>query len=176
MPINIHVFVHRGRIPTAAQWAQEIRQRGFATQLPGDFDPLSCSGYLPCPDDRTGFELYVEPFSRSSIELSAAALPVVGDRDTLLTFRLSGREVDLEAAKAAAASLAAMSDGVVFDEESGHFVDAQTALAWARAQEYRPVAVRRLRASRRRSRFRWSSAFRLLLVLAFAATVLYFLR
>lgn len=176
MPINFHVFAHRDRVPPATQWAQEIRRRGFTAQLSSDFDPRSCNGYVPCPDDRTGFELYLEPFSRSSIEVSAAALPVVGDRDTLLTFRSSGRDTDLEAAKAAAASLAAMTDGVVLDEESGHFIDATAAIAWAHGQKYRPVAVRRLRASRRRSRFRWSTAFRLALLLALAAAVLYFLR
>jgi hypothetical protein len=176
MPITFHVFARAERIPSAAQWSQAMHQLGFATQLPGDFDPRSHSGYLPCPDDRTGFELYIEPFSHSSIEVSVAALPVVEDRDTMLTFRLSGRDSDLAAAKAAAAALAVAADGVVFDEETGHFIAAQDATAWARSDEYRPIAVRRLRASRRRSRFHLSTAFRLALILALAAAVLYFLR
>lgn len=173
MPISFHVFVRRERIPTAAAWAQAIRDYGFATQLDSSFDPLSFSGYLPCPDERTGFELYLDYFSKASIELGDTAVTVVGDRDTLITFRLSGRETDVAAATAAAATLAAMSDGILLDDELGHFIESDAAIAWARDEDYRPIATRRRRPGRRRSRIRRSTLLRLAILLAAIGCILF---
>ena len=130
------------------------RASRFPTRLATDVDLPSHSGYLPCPDDRTGFELYIEPWSSASFEIGPEGIRAVADRDTMLTFRCSGRELDQEAATDAAATLAAMTDGVLYDSDSRHFIDAASALAWARGERYTPVATYRLRASRRRARLR----------------------
>jgi hypothetical protein len=168
MSITFHVFLRRDRTPSAADWSAAIRAAGFAVQLPADFDPAAHSGYLPCPDDLTGFELYRDPFSEHAFEIGADGAKAVGERNTAFTFRFSGRDSDLAAATAAAATLAAMTDGILFDSETGHFIAADQALAWARNERYEPVAIYRHRSSRRRARLRPSTVIRLLIVIALA--------
>jgi hypothetical protein len=176
MSFSFHVFTHRARIPHAHAWAEAIAAQGFATVLawgadPG-FDPATFSGYVPCPDDRTGFDLFAEPYSEANFEIGPDGMEVIGARDTVLTFRISGRESDRDAAMEAAATLTLLTDGILFDVDARHFVAAPAVLAWARAEKYTPVAVYRIRASRRRSRIRISSIVRLLIVLALAIWVL----
>jgi hypothetical protein len=180
MSFSFHVFTDRARIPDARAWAQAIAVRGFATRLgagpePG-FDPASFSGYVPCPDDRSGFDLFVEPYSAANFEIGPDGMAVIGARDTVLTFRFSGRETDRDAAMEAAATLTLLTDGILFDVEARHFVAASTALEWARGEKYSPVAVYRIRASRRRARIRISTILRLLILLALAVSVLTFTR
>ena len=165
MSVSYQVFLQRGRMPSSAAWLQALREAGFSVQFSPEMDLATHSGYLPCPDDRVGFELYCEPFSSTHTEIGPAGLEVVGERDVTFTFRLSGRAADREAAVAASATLAAMSDGVLFDSESAHFIDSRAALAWARNERYRPVAVYRARAARRRGRIRASTVVRVLMLL-----------
>jgi hypothetical protein len=165
MPISYEVFLPRNRAPSGAEWLQALRDNGFAVEFAADTDLSTHSGYLPCPDERAGFELYCEKSAAAREEISSAGVAVVGDRDLAVTFRFSGRTADREAAVAAAATLTAMSDGVLFDAESGHFIASGAALAWARNEDYRPIAVYRARASRRRSRIRASTVIRVLMLL-----------
>jgi hypothetical protein len=180
MSFSFHVFTQRARIPEARAWAEAIAAQGFATRLgsgpdPG-FDPASFSGYVPCPDDRTGFELFVEPYSDANFEIGPEGMEAIGARDTVLTLRFSGREPDRDAAMEAAATLTFLTDGILFDVDARHFVAASAVLAWARGERYTPVAVYRIRASRRRARIRISTILRLLILLALAVSVLTFTR
>ena len=169
--ISFNVFLDRDRLPAAADWARVIREGGFETQLDTGFDPRSYSGYLPCPDDRTGFEFYLEAFDAPTDEIGEDGAKVIGARNAVVSLRFSGRDSDRAAATAAAATLAAMTDGILFDTESGHFIAASEALAWARNEKYQPVAVRRRRFNRRRARLTPSMIVRLLVILALAAMV-----
>jgi hypothetical protein len=92
-----------------------------------------------------------------------------------VSLRLSGRPSDQAAATAAAATLAAMADGVLFDSESGHFIAAAEALAWARHERYQPLAVYRRRSHRRKARFTPPIILRLLIIVVLALAV-YWLR
>ncbi len=175
MSIAFHVFARREQVPTGSQWAQAMRELGPAAP-DTDFDPLACNGYLPCPDQRCGFELYVEPYSCANIEFGPSAREAIGEADVVMTFRLSGRDLDLAAARSAAASLTALSDGVLFDPATQHYVAANSALHWARDEPYRPVAVHHARARRRRARFRLATGLRLLLLIAVAASFLFLYR
>jgi hypothetical protein len=176
MSISFHVFADRARIPAARAWSGALDGHGFGIRMEPEFDPASFSGYLPCPDDRTGFELFVEPYSAANFEIGPDGMRVIGDRDTVFTFRCSGREADLAAATAAAATLTVLTDGILFDTEARHFVAAASVLAWARRERYEPVALYRVRASRRRARIRMSTILRLLIVLALAVAVFVFRR
>ena len=169
MSISLHVFLRGEHMPSAAAWARALRDHGFAAELASDFDPRTFNGYVPCPDERSGFDYYVEPFSSANIEFGPSALSIVGDRDTVVTLRLTGRDTDLRVATAAAASLAVLTDGVLFDGESHHFIGAADALAWARNERYEPLATYRVRAARRRSRVQPLSVVRLLVLLALIA-------
>ncbi len=79
-------------------------------------------------------------------------------------FALSGRPADRNAATAAAATLAAMTDGVLFDTEPGHFISADSALAWARNERYQPIATSHRRALRRKARLTPPIILRLLII------------
>jgi hypothetical protein len=176
MSISFHVFAHRARIPDARVWSEAIARHGFDTSLDPGFDPASFSGYVPCPDERSGFDLFVEPYSAANFEIGPDGMRAIGARDIVLTFRFSGRETDRAAATAAAAALTLLTDGILFDAETRHFVAAPAVLAWARGEKYVPVAAYRIRASRRRARIRISTIVRLLIVLALAVSVLVFRR
>jgi hypothetical protein len=163
MTISYTVFLTKELMPSGADWLRAAKEAGFGLEFSEAIDPATHSGYVPCPDDRAGFELYCEPHRRGRFEVSASGADAIGERDTSVTLRFSGRAADREAAVAAAASLAAMSDGILFDGEVGHFIDASSALAWARNDDYRPVAVHRAR--RKRSRIRASTVIRILMLL-----------
>lgn len=173
--ITYNVFLDRTRLPAAADWARVIRDAGFDVQLNADFEPRSYSGYLPCPDERTGFEYYLESFSAPALEFGDAGAQAIGSRDTVASLRFSGRSSDRNAASAAAATLAAMTDGVLFDTEPGHFIAADEALAWARNERYRPIATYHRRAMRRKARLTPPIILRLLIIL-FLVLAIYWLR
>lgn len=173
--ISYNVFLDRERLPSAADWARVIREAGFDVQLHAEFEPHSHSGYLPCPDERTGFEYYLEPFSAPTLEFGAEGAKVIGARNAVVSLRFSGRSADRIAAVAAASTLAAMTDGVLFDSEPGHFIEAEQALAWARSERYQPVAIHRRRAARRKARLTPPIILRLLLI-AFLVWAIFWLR
>jgi hypothetical protein len=163
MTVSYTVFLAKERMPSGEDWQRAAKEAGFGIELSEAIDPATHSGYVPCPDDRAGFELYSEPYQRGRIDVSSAGADAIGERDTSVTLRFSGRTADRDAAVAAAASLTATSDGILFDGEAGHFIDARSALAWARNDEYRPIAVHRAR--KKRSRIRASTVIRILMLL-----------
>ncbi len=173
--ISYNVFLDRARLPAADDWARVIREAGFEVQLSTDFEPGSHSGYLPCPDERSGFEYYLESFTAPAFEIGETGAKAIGQRNAVASLRFSGRPADRSAAVAAAATLAAMSDGVLFDTESGHFIAADKALAWARNERYQPVAVYRRRSARRKARLTAPIILRLLII-AFLVWAVYWLR
>lgn len=173
--ITYNVFLDRTRLPAAADWARVIREAGFDVQLHADFEPDSFSGYLPCPDERTGFEYYLESFTTPTLEIGDVGAKVIGPRNAVATLRFSGRASDRDAASAAAATLAAMTDGVLFDTEPGHFIAANEALAWARNERYQRLATYHRRATRRKARLTPPIILRLLIIL-FLVLAIYWLR
>ena len=173
--ITYNVFLDRTRLPAAADWARMIREAGFDVQLSTQFEPASFSGYLPCPDERTGFEYYLESFSTPTLEIGDAGARAIGPRNAVASLRFSGRAPDRDAASAAAATLAAMTDGVLFDTEPGHFIAGDEALAWARNERYQPIATYHRRAMRRKARLTPPIILRLLIIL-FLVLAIYWLR
>jgi hypothetical protein len=174
--ISYNVFLDRERLPTGADWARVLREGGFETQLHPEFEPRTHSGYLPCPDERTGFEYYLEPFDTPTPELGEEGAKVIGPRNAMVSLRLSGRRSDREAAASAAATLAAMSDGILFDSEPGHFIAGDEALAWARNERYQPLATARRRGHRRKARLTPPVILRLLIILFLVAAILWLQR
>jgi hypothetical protein len=174
--ISYNVFLERERLPTAADWARVMREGGFETQLDPEFEPRAHSGYVPCPDERIGFEYYLEPFDAPTPEIGEEGAKVIGSRNAVVSLRLSGRRLDREAAASAAATLAAMTDGILLDSEIGHFISSAEALSWARGERYQPLAVARRRANRRKARLTPPVILRLLIILFLAAAILWLQR
>lgn len=152
-----------------------IREAGFDVRMSTAFEPRSHSGYVPCPDERSGFEYYVESFETPTLEIGATGARAIGDRDTVASLRFTGRAADRSAAVAAAATLTATADGVLFDTESGHFIASDQALAWGRNERYQPVAIYRRRSARRKARLTPPVILRLLIIL-FLVVAVYWLR
>lgn len=173
--ISYNVFLDRERLPTAADWSRLLREGGFNIQLDPEFDPRTHSGYLPCPDERTGFEYYLEPFDAPTPEIGEEGAKAIGTRNAVVSLRFSGRPLDREAAIGAAATLAAMADGVLFDSEPGHFISAANALAWARNEKYQPTAISRRRANRRKARLTAPVILRVLIILVLCAMIAWLL-
>jgi hypothetical protein len=173
--ISYNVFLDRERLPTAADWARGLTQSGFETQLDPEFEPRTHSGYLPCPDERIGFEYYLEPFDAPTPEIGDEGAKVIGTRNAVVSLRFSGRRLDQQAAANAAATLAALADGVLFDSEPGHFISAADALSWARNESYRPIAISRRRANRRKARLTAPVILRILIILVLAAAIAWLL-
>lgn len=169
--ISYNVFLDRDRLPNAADWARVLREGGFETQLDAQFDPRTYSGYLPCPDERIGFEYYLEPVEAPTPEIGEQGAKLIGTRNAVVSLRFSGRPADREAAAGAAATLAAMTDGVLFDSEPGHFIAAADAMAWARNERYQPLAVSRRRANRRKARLTPPIILRLLIIAVLVAAI-----
>ena len=174
--ISYNVFLDRERLPAAADWARVMREGGFETQLDPQFEPRAHSGYVPCPDERIGFEYYLEPFDAPTPEIGEEGAKVIGSRNAVVSLRLSGRRLDREAAASAAATLAAMTDGILLDSETGHFISSAEALAWARSERYQPLAIARRRANRRKARLTPPVILRLLIILFLAAAILWLQR
>lgn len=174
--ISYNVFLDRERLPAGADWSRVLREGGFETQLDPAFEPRTYSGYLPCPDERTGFEYYLEPFDAPTPEIGEEGAKVIGTRNAVVSLRFSGRRLDREAAASAAATLAAMSDGILFDSEPGHFISSADALAWARNERYEPIAVARRRANRRKARLTAPVILRLLIILFLVAAIVWLTR
>lgn len=169
--ISYNVFLDRERLPNAADWARALKEGNFETQLDAQLDPHTHSGYWPCPDERTGFEYYLEPVAAPTPEIGEQGAKVIGGRNAVVSLRFSGRPADREAAAGAAATLAAMTDGVLFDSEPGHFISAADALAWARNERYQPLAVSRRRTQRRKARLTPPIILRLLIIAVLVATI-----
>lgn len=174
--ISYNVFLDRERLPSGTDWARVLRESGFETQLPADFDPRTHSGYLPCPDERIGFEYFLEPLDAPPPEIGASGTQAIGKRNAVVSLRFSGRRLDQEAAASVAATLAAMSDGILFDSEPGHFIAAADALAWARNESYEPLAIARRRANRRKARLTAPIILRLLIILFLVAAIFWLRR
>lgn len=173
--ISYNVFLDRERLPSGADWARGLKEGGFDTQLDPALEPRTYSGYLPCPDERIGFEYYLEPFDAPTPEIGEAGAKVIGKRNAVVSLRFSGRQLDREAAASAAATLAAMADGILFDSEHGHFISAAEALSWARNERYQPIAVARRRADRRKARLSAPIIVRILVILVLVAMIAWLL-
>lgn len=173
--ISYNVFLKGDRLPIAEDWARVIRDAGFDVQMSTEFEPRSHSGYVPCPDERSGFEYYVESFKTPTPEIGETGAKLIGERDTVASLRFTGRAADRAAAVAAAATLAATADGVLFDTEAGHFIAAEQALAWGRNERYQPAAIHRRRSARRKARLTPPIILRLLIIL-FLVVAIYWLR
>ena len=130
---------------------------------------------MPCPDERTGFEYYLEPFDAPTLEIGEEGAKAIGQRNAVVTLRFSGRTSDKEAAASAAATLTTMTDGVLFDGEPGHFISAAEALPWARNEKYQPIAIARRRANRRRARLTAPVIVRILIILVLCAMITWLL-
>jgi hypothetical protein len=137
MSVTVSVFFNAARAPTPVEWQDVIRAAGFDVQLDTDFDFQTFSGFLPATyrGAPAGFELSFERIaadgSLGSKERTAAAAGA--DSCAMLVTHSNLRE--MVSAALAAAVLAALTGGVLFDDESNEAHSSSEAAVWARAVE-----------------------------------------
>lgn len=139
MSICFHVFLAKDRLPHPREWSNAITENGFPVVLDTDFNPMTHSGYLPCPDEKTGFEYGLDSAASFDLVSDESNKRLIRDCDVVATFCFGGRKTDLVAAMAASATLTKMTSGVLLDAESGHFVGSESALNWARETSYQAL-------------------------------------
>src|SRR5688500_1690911 len=111
MSTDLNVFLKGAKIPTAAQWTSALAAAGFKIRIDEKLDVARHSGYLPVEFDgeESGFEL------------------TWSDRGA--SFRCSGQD-EIRAASAAAAVLARLTEGTVYDPQTDRSVSAPEAIPW----------------------------------------------
>lgn len=140
MSLEVYVFLDRELLPTARQWASAIRNEGFDVDLDSDFDTNSHTGFLQCPDSKSGFEYIFEPLTKSTIDelnLTPEERSRLDSKNSIVSFGYKTEE-DLSVVLAASFALKKISNGILFDAETGAIVETQNALDWAKG-EYFPT-------------------------------------
>ena len=133
MSVDTILFV-RESLPTVAQWQEAIAAAGLNIELDPEIDDLAAfTGYLPAVfnEQPAGFEFYFDTAENAFGERP----PAIGDRTHAVTFATHSEIRELVCALYAAAALAKIADGLMFDEESGGFVDCDHIFAIAKEND-----------------------------------------
>lgn len=135
MSIEMAVFVRRERIPSAREWQRALSSAELKVELDHEFDPLQFEGFLPASyDGRTGgFEYFLSKIDPE--KHGPDLLARLGDRDAVVSLVTHSDFTELMTSVLAAAALAHLVDGILFDTEAGELHTADDALRWAREHE-----------------------------------------
>jgi len=137
MSVSVSVFLKAANLPTPVQWQAAISSAGFDVALDTDFDPLTFSGFLPARyrGRAAGFEYYLQriagPDDLGSDHRAAAA----AGQELCITLVTHSDMAEALSASLAAAALAELTAGVLFEDESDEAHPASAAAAWAREGE-----------------------------------------
>jgi hypothetical protein len=132
MSMEMHVFF-RGALPTKAALTRAMKDLGFPfTIRPATGSLEQQKGFMPMRFRRedTGVEFDVFE-GRATVE-ELAGKNVDGDFDRSANFRWGGDETEMLAGMCAAAALAKLVNGVVFDDEEGLLLRLDEAVAFAK--------------------------------------------
>jgi hypothetical protein len=128
MAIEMHVFF-RGKLPTKAALAKTMRELGFPFSIKPPTGSLERqSGFMPMTlrGEETGIEFDVFDGRAAVEELAPKGLDVGFNRSA--NFRWGGDEQEMLAGVCAAAALAKLTEGVVFDEMEGRLLSVEEAI------------------------------------------------
>lgn len=136
MSVETSVFLESERLPRGDVWSDAVREASVPLELDRAFDPQTFSGYLPCryENKESGFEYFFGTVSAAGVDESL--IDRVGARDAVVTLVTHSDFSELYAATFAAAVLAEITDGIVYDSESGDLISGNEARSWAEAQRY----------------------------------------
>jgi len=115
--INI-AFVDHDKAPDRAALQAAITALKFKLTVEHGYVPFESAGYLPCTLDGedAGFDIRFEPAAELAAK-SAAALPVVGTRNSAIVIKWGGDPREVASAFIVLAALAKDFDAVVIDPE-----------------------------------------------------------
>ena len=132
MTRDIGIYIVRKKFPSTSLLRDSIIHAGFPCVLDDEFDPLTFSGFLPCPVNGSisGFEYYVHEVDDDEInELNATFEP-----DLAIVLSTGRYELEWISAVATASCIASLAGGLVVDYSTGHQYFAEDAVDWAKAE------------------------------------------
>lgn len=134
MSVDLEVFLERSKLPSLGEWAQAISSEGFSLAFPEPVDITKHTGYLPAilGAEESGFEFFVSDLNEPD-DLPEDVGEMLSTANASANFNCHGMD-EILAATAAAAVLAHLTDGVVFDPQGGGVLRGQEAIARAKAE------------------------------------------
>jgi len=131
MSRDVSVYLAVKNMPTTSQWKAEIINENFPVELDDDFNPLTFSGFLPCPvnGEISGFEYYSSPLDANILKELNTSVPLDFD----ITFSTGNYPLELISALATASCLAKLTGGILVDFQTGQQVNSTEAVSWAKA-------------------------------------------
>jgi hypothetical protein len=137
MSVSVSVFLKDDRLPTPTEWQAAIRGAGFAVELDTDFDPRTFTGFLPATYRglAAGFEYYLDEVAGTTDLGSERRVAAASGQELYVTLVTHSSMAETLSATLAAAVLAEVTAGTLFDDESDEAHPGASATAWARSQE-----------------------------------------
>ena len=138
MSVCLYVFAVDSRIPSIPALQEASHRAGVSLTFNSEVNLREHEGFLPVRhgDRSTGFELYVGRTSEVLSEYPEDIYPEfhanVAARDAVVIFSWHSDAEEGIAANYAAAILAQLTDGVLFDPEAGEIIPTDAALEHAR--------------------------------------------
>ena len=121
MSVDLFVFLSASNLPTTAEWQDGIDRLGVNVRLDESIDSANHSGFWPaqCGSGQLGFEYYTGSVADT---FGAQGPDGLGGRDFVANFVTHSDLQELRCAMIAAAALATLADGVVFDDKTGGLI------------------------------------------------------
>ncbi len=132
MSRDIGIYIAKKKLPPTYLLRDSIIHAGFPCVLDDEFDPLTFSGFLPCPVNGSisGFEYYVHEVDDDELnELNATFVP-----DLAIVLTTGRYELEWISALATASCIASLAEGLVVDYLTGNQYFADDAVKWAKAE------------------------------------------
>jgi len=110
---DIGIYIVKKKLPSTWLLRDSMIHAGFPCVLDDEFDPLTFSGFLPCPVNGSisGFEYYVHEVDDDEInELNATFVP-----DLAIVLSTGRYELEWISALATASCIASLAEGLVVD-------------------------------------------------------------
>jgi len=130
---DIGIYIAKKNFPPTSLLRDSIINAGFPCVLDDEFDPLTFSGFLPCPVNGSisGFEYYVHVVDNDGElnELNATFVP-----DLAIVLSTGRYELEWVSALATASCIASLAGGLVVDYLTGNQYFADDAVKWAKAE------------------------------------------
>jgi hypothetical protein len=134
MSVDIYVLLNKSSLPSVKTWQSALNSLGTSVTLDDAFDPFHDSGFVPCKfgTTSTGFEFFLE--TRDGL---VGTYPQLADHmqnyDSGAVFSWSSDMKECAAAISAAAALATVGQGIMYDPQED---------AWFGVPDAREYAVR----------------------------------
>lgn len=133
MSRDIGIYIAKKNFPPTSLLRDSIIHAGFPCVLDDEFDPLTFSGFLPCPVNGSisGFEYYAHVVDNDGElnELNATFVP-----DLAIVLSTGRYELEWVSALATASCIASLAGGLVVDYLTGNQYFADDAVKWAKAE------------------------------------------